>query len=115
MERQIGEVKADFGFAVIPTRDYRANSAYQQISLMAYNLIRNFQIDAGIAEKRESTQGRMAVYQFKTLRSLRFEVIHAAGRIVNTAGTRRLRLCENAVREAQYRSIEARLEELKAA
>jgi hypothetical protein len=115
MERQIGEIKTDFGFDIIPTRDYRANSAYQQISLMAYNLIRNFQIDAGIAEPRESSQSRTSVYQFKTLRSLRFEIIHAAGRIVNVSGVRKLRLCKNPERENQYRSVESHLEKLEAA
>lgn len=115
MERQIGEIKTDFGFDIIPTRDYRANSAYQQISLMAYNLIRNFQIDAGIAEPRESSQSRNSVYQFKTLRSLRFEIIHAAGRIVNVSGVRKLRLCKNPERENQYRSVESHMEKLEAA
>jgi hypothetical protein len=114
MERQIAELKGDFGFDVIPSRDYRANSAYQQISLLAYNLIRNFQIDAGLAEARESSINRNSVFEFKTLRSLRFEVIHAAGRIVNTGGIKRLRLCSNAQREQQYRSIEDHLAKMAA-
>jgi len=39
MEHQIAEIKGEFGFDVVPTRDYQGNSAHQMISLMAYNLV----------------------------------------------------------------------------
>ena len=45
MEHDIAELKGEFGFDVIPCRDYQGNGAHQQISALAYNLVRNLQID----------------------------------------------------------------------
>ena len=45
MEHQIAELKGEFGFDAIPTHHYQGNSAYQHLSALAYNLVRNFQID----------------------------------------------------------------------
>jgi adenine deaminase len=88
MEHQIAEIKGEFGFDVIPTRHYQGNSAHQLISTLAYNLVRNFQIDAGIATARPASAGRTNILTFESLRTLRFEWIAVAGRIVNAAGAK---------------------------
>ena len=44
-EKTIAELKGEFALDVIPTRHYGANSAWQQLSILAHNLIRSFQLD----------------------------------------------------------------------
>ena len=44
-EKTIAELKGEFALDVIPTHHYGANSAWQQLSILAHNLIRSFQLD----------------------------------------------------------------------
>lgn len=37
-EKVYGELKSGFAFAAIPTQSYHANSAWQLLNLMAFNL-----------------------------------------------------------------------------
>lgn len=115
MEHQISEIKGEFGFDVIPTQHYQGNSAHQLISTLAYNLVRNFQIDAGVAEERPRTMSRTNLFSFESLKTLRFEWIAVAGRMVNSSGTRVLKLCQNIRREKIYRDLLQRLDHLAAA
>ena len=115
MEHQIAEIKGEFGFDVIPTRDYQGNGAYQQISLLGYNLVRNFQIDTGIAKARDKTTSRTNIFEFESLKTLRFEWIAVAGRIVNASGTKILKLCSNVRRQSQYEAIIKNLDRLSVA
>lgn len=55
MEHDIAEIKGEFGFDVIPCRDDQGNGVHQQISLLAYNLVRNFQLDILIPKVRTKT------------------------------------------------------------
>jgi hypothetical protein len=109
MEHQIAEIKGEFGFDAIPTRHYQGNSAYQLISALAYNLVRNFQIDSGIAESRDRTGSRTGLFSFDSLKTLRFEWIAVAGRVVNASGAKVLRLCQNVRRERVFEQIASRL------
>ena len=43
------ELKGEFALDVVPTKHYGANSAWQQLSVLAYNLARSFQLDTGAA------------------------------------------------------------------
>ena len=115
MEHQISEIKGEFGFDVIPTRHYQGNSAHQLISALAYNLVRNFQLDAGLAKERPRTASRTNLFEFESLKTLRFEWIAVAGRMVNQAGSRLLKLCQNIRREELYLRMIHRLSELNAA
>ena len=47
-EKAIGELKTGLAFDTIPTDDYQANSVWQQIVLLAHNLLTNFQIESGL-------------------------------------------------------------------
>jgi hypothetical protein len=105
MEHQIAEIKGEFGFDVIPTRHYQGNSAHQQISALAYNLVRNFQIDTGLAKPRDKTTSRTNLFTFESLKTLRFEWIAVAGRIVNAGGARILKLCKNLRRERVFNQL----------
>ncbi len=114
MEHQIAEIKGEFAFDVVPTREYSGNSAHQQISVLAYNLVRNFQIDTAIASERKPTMSRTNLFEFVSLKTIRFEMIAAAGRIVNVAGEKILRLNQNIARQGVFRSTEAAMDRLAA-
>jgi hypothetical protein len=93
-EKIIGQLKGHLAFDTIPTNHYGANSAWQQLVIIAHNLLVNFQIDTG-ARRRNRSEKRTCLYQLKTAQSLRFELLNRAGRIVRPNGTTILRLSRN--------------------
>lgn len=115
MEANIAELKGEFAFDVIPTRHYQGNSAHQQISLLAYNLVKNFQLDTEIATSRKRTQKRTNIFHFASLKTIRFEIINAAGRILNTQSGKILQITHNQLRKEKYEAIEKALGNLKTA
>ena len=115
MEANIAEIKGEFAFDVIPTRHYQGNSAHQQISLLAYNLVRNFQIDTEQVVERKSGCKRTHIFEFQSLKTIRFEIINAAGRILKTSAGKILQITHNAAREKQFENIGKALDHLKAA
>lgn len=115
MEKNIAELKGEFAFDAVPTKDYQGNSAYQKISVIAYNLVRNFQIDMNLASARRATSSRTAIMTFESLKTLRFELILAAGRIVNHSGEKILRVVRSIARENLYRKLDLNLRKIEAA
>lgn len=114
MEHQIAELKGEFGFDAIPTHHYQGNSAYQLISQLTYNLVRNFQLDARLAQARPRTASRTNLFSFASLGTLRFEWIAAAGRIINRSGAQVLKLCQNERRRQRFELIRTSLDRLAA-
>jgi len=90
-EKTIGELKNGFAFDSVPTNQYAANSAWQQLSALTLNLFRRFQIDTGAA-KRPRSGKRTFAFTFESIHSARFKWLNVAGRIVRTGGRLRLRL-----------------------
>ena len=115
MEHHIAEIKGEFAFDSIPTKHYQGNSAYQQISTLAYNLVRNFQIDTTLATERKPTPSRTNVMRFDSLKTLRFEWINVAGRLLTLASGKTLRLNQCPTREKIYTNISTALTEFAAA
>lgn len=93
-EKIIGERKTGFALDTIPTNHYSANSAWQQLVVMAHNLLSSFQIETE-AEVRPRTQKRTANWVLKRITTIRFELLNRAGRIVKTLGKPKLRLQRN--------------------
>jgi|TARA_B100000315_G_C14540961_1_gene570845 hypothetical protein len=93
-EKTIGELKSSLAFDTIPTNHYSANSAWQQLVALAHNLLTNFQIQTGAAQRPRSEKrtGRWVIQRANTLR---FELFNRAARIVNTLGKPVLRLQDN--------------------
>lgn len=89
-EKTLGEWKQHFGLETIPTQYRWANTAWQQITVLALNLIRSFQISTGAA-KHSSTWKRTYGYVFASLKTLRFELIHQPVRIVRPGNRPELR------------------------
>jgi hypothetical protein len=115
IEHDISELKGEFAFASIPTRSYQGNSAHQQISIMAHNLVRNFQIDTKQTAPRNPGCSRTNVLEFDSLKTLRLEWINVAGRLVNTDGTKTLKLNECEPREKRYKEISRALAQISTA
>jgi hypothetical protein len=79
-----------FAFDAIPTNHREANSAWQMLSVLAFNLVRSFQLALG-APRRASSWKRTFGWVFQSLSTLRFEMIHQPVRLVHPQGRAELR------------------------
>ena len=104
----MAEFKGEFALDVVPTRHYGANSAWQQLSVLAHNLSRSFQLDTLAAPKPRSRK-RTHTYLIRSMRTLRFLLITRAGRLARIGGRHVLRLSHNPATETFYASITQRL------
>lgn len=104
-EKTIAELKGEFALDVIPTRHYGANCAWQQLSILAYNIARSFQLDT-IATPRRRSRKRTYAYVLRSMRTLRFLLITRAGRLTRIGGRQVLRLAQNPATEALYDRIQ---------
>src|SRR5712691_7106229 len=107
-EKTFAELKGEFALAVVPTKHYGANSAWQQLSVLAYNLARSFQLDTGAAPRRRSRK-RTYTYVLRSMRTLRFTLVARAGRLARIGGRQVLRLTFNPATAALYTRLEQRL------
>jgi hypothetical protein len=107
-EKTIAELKGEFALDVVPTRHYGANSAWQQLSVLAHNLIRSFQLDT-LATPKPRSRKRTYAYLIRSMRTLRFLLVTRAGRLSRIGGRHVLRLSHNPATEALYASIDNRL------
>ena len=107
-EKTIAELKGEYALDVVPTKYYAANSAWQQLGILAHNLIRSFQLDTVAAPKPRSRK-RTYAYVFRSLRTLRFLLIARAGRLTRLGSRNVLRLTENPATEALYGEVAHRL------
>lgn len=104
-EKTLAELKDGLAFDTVPTNHYGANRAWQQLSVMALNLLRRFQVESG-AEKRIRSRKRTYLHVFESIKSARFQWLNVAGRLVMTDGRRRLRLTDVAPIRRRYESLE---------
>ena len=107
-EKTIAELKGEFALDVIPTRDYGANSAWQQLSVLAHDLIRSFQLDT-LAVPNPRSRKRTYTYLIRSMRTLRFLLVTRAGRLTRIRGRHVLWLAHNPATEALYAKLDRRL------
>jgi hypothetical protein len=107
-EKTIAELKGEYALDVVPTKHYAANSAWQQLGILAHNLIRSFQLET-LAEPKPRSRKRTYAYLFRSLRTLRFLLIARAGRLTRLGGRNVLRLTTNPATEALYGQVAHRL------
>ena len=112
-ENSISELKTSFAFDHIPTNTYQANSAYMQMSQMAYNLSISMQHSMDIATGRD-TMGK-STRKFKNMKwkTFRFLILNRAGRISWRDGVKVIELTKNNETELLYRNISTTLNELE--
>src|SRR5947208_9964274 len=108
LARTIAELKGEFALAVVPTKHYGANSAWQQLSVLAYNVARSFQLDTGAAPRRRSRK-RTYTYVLRSMRTLRFTLVARAGRLARIGGRQALRPTFNPATAALYTRLEQHL------
>ncbi len=107
-EKVYGELKSGFAFDCVPTQHYEANSAWQVLSIMAFNLMRGFQTKTG-AEKRPTNRKRRAIHRFDMIHTLRYEFLNRAGLLVNPAGRATLDVGDNQIVRQRFDSLSSAL------
>ena len=81
------------------------NRTWQQLSVLAHNVIRSFQLDTLPAPKPRSRK-RTYSSLLRSMRTLRFLVIARAGRVARIGGGNVLRLGKNLATQLLYRRID---------
>jgi hypothetical protein len=84
-EKVYGELKSGFAFGSVPSMRYAANSAWQCLSVLAFNLSRSFQL-ATTARRRTASRKRRALFRFETIHTLRALCLQRAGVLVHPHG-----------------------------
>ena len=82
-EKTIAQLKTGLAFHSVPTQTYAANSAWQQLVVLAHNLLTNFQLETG-APPRRRTRKHTVVPLLQSVQTLRFELCVA--RVVQPVG-----------------------------
>ena len=107
-EKTFAELKGQWALDVVPTRHYGANSAWQQISVLGHNLLRNFQLQT-LATQKPRSRKRTYGYLLHSLKTIRFKLIHQPARIVKPQGYAVLRFSVAPPVQKLIESIENKL------
>jgi hypothetical protein len=103
-EKTLAELKSGFAYDQIPTRDWQANTAWQKLNLLAHNINVGFQVEV-LQRPRQRTAKRTASFAISSIRTVRFEWLNRAARLVTPRGAQVLRLATNpAVQDAFTRA-----------
>lgn len=103
-EKTLAELKGEFALDVVPTNHYGANSAWQQLSVLAHNLLRSFQLQT-LATVKPRSRKRTYGYAFRSMRTLRFLLITRAGRLTRIANHQVLRMAQDPITQGLYQRI----------
>ncbi len=103
-EKSLAELKGEFALDVVPTNHYGANSAWQQLSVLAHNLLRSFQLQT-LATPKPRSRKRTYSYALRSMRTLRFLLIARAGRLARIGGRQVLRMAQNPVAQTLYERV----------
>lgn len=103
-EKVYGELKGGFAFDCVPTQRYHANSAWQVMSVVAFNLTRALQ--TGLSERRASNRKRRAMRRFQTIHTLRYQFINRAGLLVQPNGRGTLDVGSNDIVRERFKAVE---------
>jgi hypothetical protein len=112
-ENSISELKTSFAFDHIPTNQYQANSAYMQLSQMAYNLAISMQHDMGLAIRRANNKKKTRIFKTMKWKTVRFLLINRAGRINWVNGVKVLQMTQNKKTKELYEKISESLSQIE--
>lgn len=104
-EKSIGELKTHFAFDHIPTNTYQANSAYMQMSQMAYNSAISMQSSMGLSKSNKSNSKRTRVQRTMGWNTFKFLILNRAGRINERKGIKVLEMTKNPATKLLYENI----------
>lgn len=108
-EKAYRELKNGFAFDTVPTNHYGANSAWQALSVMAFNLMNSFQI-AATASSRSRSRKRRTHYLLESILTLRYKWINRAGVVVYPDGYATLDVGSNSEVAHHFAEIDRRLQ-----
>jgi Transposase DDE domain group 1 len=108
-EKTCAELKGEFALEVVPPNHYGAHSAWQQLSILAHNLIRSFQMHSALAAPKPHSHKRTYSYRIASMKTLRFLLINRAARLARVSGRKVLRFSSNPATEILYDRIAHRL------
>lgn len=94
-EKTFAELKGEFALDAVPTNHYGANSAWLQLSILAHNLMRSFQLQVALATAKPRSRKRTYAYRIASMKTLRFLLINRAARLARIAGRNVLRFSHN--------------------
>jgi len=100
-EKTFAELKGEFALDVAPTNHYGANSAWLQLSILAHNLMRSFQLHATLATPKPRSRKRTYSYRIAS-KTLPFLLINRAARLARISGRKVLRFSSNPPTETLY-------------
>jgi hypothetical protein len=101
-EKTFAELKGEFALDVVPTNHYGANSAWLQLSILAHNLMRSFQLHSTLATPKPPSRKRTYSYRIASMKTLRFFLINRAARLARISGRKVLRFSSNPATETLY-------------
>lgn len=105
-EKAIGELKNDFNFDKIPSNSYMANSGYQQLSMLSYNLMTSFQLNAlGYDKTFKRNFKKTRHFVNCGIKTLRFLIFYKAGIFTNSSGKTVLNISNNSATKNLYEKI----------
>jgi hypothetical protein len=107
-EKTFGELKQQLAFDAIPSRDQQTNQLWQQLAVLAHNLVRSFQLCLG-APTRPRSRKRTFLHVFQSLQTLRFTLIHQPARIVRPGGRSELRFAVSPETRQRIENAERRI------
>jgi hypothetical protein len=107
-EKTYAELKGGYAFAAIPTNHYGANTAWQKLNVLTHNLVTSLQLET-TAEAKPRTLKRTAWFRLESIRSIRFEWLNKAARLLRPAGRAVLRIAKNPATEAIYERLQRTL------
>lgn len=108
-EKTFAELKGEFALDAVPTNHYAANSAWQQLSILAHNLSIGFQLHCNLATAKPQTTKRTYSYWLVSMKTLRFTIINRAARVARIHGRRVLRFSHNLATQVLYDQVLDRL------
>lgn len=107
-EKVYGELKSGLAFGCVPTHGWHANGVWQTLSILAFNLTRGFQRTT-MAPRRKSNRKRRSIWRFESIHTLRYRILHRAGRLVRSGGRQILDIGTAPVIFDSFSAIENRL------
>ena len=105
-EHMFGELKTQANMDYIPSRSWAGNKIYLLCAILAHNLGRELQMDAGDA-RRGTTERRQPLWIFEGLEIMRRKFIQRAGRLTRTNGVVTLTMSANQAVEKAIKSYMA--------
>jgi Transposase DDE domain group 1 len=108
-EKTFAELKGEFALDAMPTNHYAANSAWQQLSILAHNLTVGFQLHTDLADRKPRSPKRTYAYTLSSMKTLRFTLIYRAARLALIHGRKVLRFSYNPATQLLYDQVLGRL------